>query len=82
MATTSITSTSEQDQAVNLRRLAYNASTGQSLTATQWFQQHVNGLLNEMVKTDKEVAHTDIKARWLAATDAQRTAAAAQLPAI
>lgn len=79
MATFSITTTPDQDAAINRRRLAHNAATGGSETAVQYAQRITLAMYSGFVKDDANGSHTTIRDRWERSSDAQRTAATNQL---
>lgn len=79
MATISITSTAEQDTAVQRRTTEHNASTGESETAVQYARRHILALLQSWVVDDADASLAGAKDRWERSSDAQRTAALSQL---
>lgn len=79
MATISITSTAEQDAAVQRRTTVHNAATGGSETAVQFARRHILALLQGWVVDDAATSLAEAKDRWERSSEAQRTAAVNQL---
>lgn len=79
MATISITSTAEQDAAVQRRTTEHNTATGGSETPVQYARRHMLALLQNWVVDDAATSLSAAKDRWERSSESQRTAALNQL---